>query len=1086
MTVNRLNEDNENYDTDALIRNYQSGTAARMCHINAGLDVLRPAKMTAIDEAFRKSNVVVIHGASGQGKSTIAYRYLHDCCPLAYEIKNCSVENVDKIITTLSALIKGLSCNITFYIDVEPTNTEWTKILARFGELQKVQCIVTIRQEDMNQQRHILDRTIRYSEVGLELTKEEAEDIYNQVTLTKKFKLPFAKVWDEAGKHGTMLEFMYHLTHGVSLRARLAEQVDKISGSKRKLLAYIIVGNYLGGNINKEDLSSLDEIDVLEVEEFLYHWIDEFYSIKADGSLTDIHPIRTKIVLDELFQDNIKAKMQYGLELYKNVQANHVDNYLIRLLIEGMSPDDLIQWANKQSDLSPVHCYGICKALYWSGIQEFLRSHENLIEELKDRVGELWSYYLPVNFTEIDVNKSLKQMVDQLNPDLPNVDDIVTRFSDQKTIFRHMENWLNGKTLHLNIKSGNDWVKTGLLLYYLSQIGFKDVELDGSTKGIVFLDLQDMATVLLGLKSIPLSDYVDDFEDKFVRKLRQTYHIVRFERTDQELYVKSFLDYFSTEDDTQRRGFITEHQNMQILDLCRRAFPNEKNYHAEIMNDFLTGSFGNIPLEKNIAKANLPLEEMREPRKILTNLYKRSYCPEDRTQYAQNVLEQRDAWTKIMFRIANALEKWSIDKQKFHGLQEAYKEAISLYQSKTVLVPQSEISEYGFTEVEDPVSKMVSPDITNNKQEFELLHKQVSTYFNNLTGFIQQSLRVLTGDKQRAMASLSCLYEAFEGLYKMRDMFRMKLSDYVPDIDIPELEKKEISNMKLIWTLWEQYIKNSDERLDFRLLLKRYEDKEKSFAKDLLIRANVYLQEYLAIGYAEPYGDKIRITYTYVDEDSKESGMDECIATLKNELNNYSYYSSERLILKQVYQAVWLNPIFASQGIYTPNMDNHYTAISIDSLFGNSKEESELYRYPAWDVDCSMYDLGPKLEYYSILMQHLMLVIISIQKLLLANEELSEDDRDGKEVVNRYASLCKQRIEKDCENFDADDMLSNLMVGKDDCDTLIRDVVSCLDYFYKKTLRLDDWWKNSSTIVESISQLLAQDQHVKMSLAEAE
>lgn len=97
----------------------------------------------------------------------------------------------------------------------------------------------------------------------------------------------------------------------------------------------------------------------------------------------------------------------------------------------------------------------------------------------------------------------------------------------------------------------------------------------GSTENIDILDLQDQATVLLGLKSIPLSNYVEVFEENFLRKLRRTFHIIRFKRSEQELYVKSFIDYYGKDDDAERKGFITEHHNMKILNLCRRAFPNE-------------------------------------------------------------------------------------------------------------------------------------------------------------------------------------------------------------------------------------------------------------------------------------------------------------------------------------------------------------------------------------------------------------------------------------------------------------------------------------------------------------------------------
>ena len=162
---------------------------------------------------------------------------------MAYEITSSNANNIDEIIATLSALIKDLRCKITFFLDVEPSNLEWIKVLGQFGESQYAQCIVTIRQEDLNQQRHTLDKAIKYSEIGIELTREEAKGIYDQISMSGNTLPSFAQVWEEVGIHGTMLEYMYHLTHGESLQARIADQVSKISGSKRTLLAYIVIRN---------------------------------------------------------------------------------------------------------------------------------------------------------------------------------------------------------------------------------------------------------------------------------------------------------------------------------------------------------------------------------------------------------------------------------------------------------------------------------------------------------------------------------------------------------------------------------------------------------------------------------------------------------------------------------------------------------------------------------------------------------------------------------------------------------------------------------------------------------------------------
>jgi len=57
---------------------FYQGIAARYSHILADLDVQRPEKLQEIAQKFSQKSVVIVHGASGQGKTTLAYRYLRD------------------------------------------------------------------------------------------------------------------------------------------------------------------------------------------------------------------------------------------------------------------------------------------------------------------------------------------------------------------------------------------------------------------------------------------------------------------------------------------------------------------------------------------------------------------------------------------------------------------------------------------------------------------------------------------------------------------------------------------------------------------------------------------------------------------------------------------------------------------------------------------------------------------------------------------------------------------------------------------------------------------------------------------------
>jgi len=64
-------------ELDRLADQFQQGTSARYEHILARCDIPRRRWLDRIGAGFEKAFVVIVHGASGQGKSALAYRWLH-------------------------------------------------------------------------------------------------------------------------------------------------------------------------------------------------------------------------------------------------------------------------------------------------------------------------------------------------------------------------------------------------------------------------------------------------------------------------------------------------------------------------------------------------------------------------------------------------------------------------------------------------------------------------------------------------------------------------------------------------------------------------------------------------------------------------------------------------------------------------------------------------------------------------------------------------------------------------------------------------------------------------------------------------
>ena len=71
----------------------------------------------------------MVHGASGQGKSALCYRYAHDYYTFAFEISNIVNQNIAEVISTLEEISVELRVPVLIYFDVKPSERAWVRVV---------------------------------------------------------------------------------------------------------------------------------------------------------------------------------------------------------------------------------------------------------------------------------------------------------------------------------------------------------------------------------------------------------------------------------------------------------------------------------------------------------------------------------------------------------------------------------------------------------------------------------------------------------------------------------------------------------------------------------------------------------------------------------------------------------------------------------------------------------------------------------------------------------------------------------------------------------------------------------------------
>jgi hypothetical protein len=119
-----------------LTNEFYLGISTRYDHILADLDVVRSAKLAKIAEAFETTRVVIVHGASGQGKTTLALRYLREYFPSQWRFQVKLIEDKQHalgIATVLVGQADAIDIPVVVYLDVSARDRDWPDLVKQLA-----------------------------------------------------------------------------------------------------------------------------------------------------------------------------------------------------------------------------------------------------------------------------------------------------------------------------------------------------------------------------------------------------------------------------------------------------------------------------------------------------------------------------------------------------------------------------------------------------------------------------------------------------------------------------------------------------------------------------------------------------------------------------------------------------------------------------------------------------------------------------------------------------------------------------------------------------------------------------------------
>ena len=369
---------------EKLQNEYREGISARPEHIRKRLDVIRNKWIEQIEINFEKSNIVLIRGASGQGKTSLAYRYLLERYAEEQIICIQKLTNENSIWAILNFLKRELEDReYVLYYDVQPGDTFWGIILNDISmHLPDARLLVTIREDDYNSS-NISRGSVSYEEISLELYEDEAREIYSQYE--QNTFISFDDLWKTFGNGGPLLEFIYLINHSMTLEAKINNQITRIGSEidEREwfnVLAVIAIAGQYDLSIKLDVL--FEKIKLRNASKLLQQFEKEFFVKISDNGerIKCLHSVRAHLIIKCL-----EGKFGFNYLQALLLTLSVIDNSTIYLLLEYFSKNKVSEEVVDEfsnisfEDLSVVE--DILRGLLWLSITDYLSVNKKVIEE---------------------------------------------------------------------------------------------------------------------------------------------------------------------------------------------------------------------------------------------------------------------------------------------------------------------------------------------------------------------------------------------------------------------------------------------------------------------------------------------------------------------------------------------------------------------------------------------------------------------------------------------------------------------------------------------------------------------------------
>ena len=942
----RLDELQLNGDHKQLEKEYLQGVSAHPTHIRNNFDFKRNYWIGEIQAVINSKGVAILKGVSGQGKSTLCYRYLIDTYPEGCVFCVRSIVNegqAQNLVTALDGLGK-YNKNLIIYIDVQPGETLWAFLLQ---ELQSrglsIPVLISIRDEDYNL-TPISGKAIQYGIVELALSKEEAAHIYNSFTETQPHTehRTFEEAWQSFGGQGPLIEFVYLLTNNQTLTQRLQGQIDAllqegVSDEWLELLQLVCYAGRLGCAVNLTAVKNVTHCSTMHAairrlkDEYLIREVDE-HTIEA------LHPVRAKIVFDALCDQICTGAREVVFKALSCISSQNVRVVLLDYFSNQQYDIEDIQRLSQIRFLDWIGYANAIRSMLWLDAKRYVEGNMTFISSLVKKRGKGWLCLLPLDLSGIErpdelVADGMKDLSIFNKVDLQNVIDEVKKSLTSLSINYQATDCFVNNCVVPSVLPNTDAERSsfGYALFWMAKRNF-NVTLPFKTDEIVASvcagELQPSADAIRGLFEHPtLLESYQVAVDVLVEKLIYEMQVLSFSITNDEVSCK-FIPPLSTETGVPENTKNTnQYWRIKMLDILKQLYPEKEYIDIELIGVDLLQDLGIEALDHklHIHKSKRPnawVSELNGWTKIRIDY---SLRPSSWQEYVADIDEIRSGVNDLIVETIKLIDdvykkgRYTQDREKRIDNRLKVFRKHTFAENRLPYFAVDPYCLYSEGNAKNPVAEYFPMRQLLSVGKYENFRKSLNDVYSSLDNFYNQFVEILrvrinkqdisiVKNPRLAMYNLYSAAKAFVVFQKEYDLLFSNYSSLDEDF-----AKQELENILTLVNVWRYVLDNQPKGCAIAYDSKQKYRKGTNYFCDTLSKAVTAVNGTLLKDNKYAY---IIVDYNMEEDNTFENEYTRIVMTIRDVFKNSILPSSDRWYLETQSLELAYVPVFS--GVFSP------------------------------------------------------------------------------------------------------------------------------------------------------------------------